>query len=78
MSSKFQENRATCMRLAQESDEAVLSLCYGKLADAWSQLEKGRRTRGLRARSRHTRSRQMNRRARLASYRTKKRSKNAA
>jgi len=60
MSSKYQQNSANCMRLAGETNDAVLSIGYMKMAQAWSDLEKRRRTMG-RLKARHTGSRQVNR-----------------
>jgi hypothetical protein len=77
MSSKYEQN-ANCMRLARETDDAVLSFGYMKIAEAWLELDKRcRAKRRLRARSLHTKSRQVNRRARLSSYGTIKRSRGA-
>ncbi len=79
MSSKYRQNGASCMRLAQEADDGVLGFGYMKMAEAWLELEKRRRAkRRLRAPSRNTRSRQMSRRALHASYGKIKRNKKAA
>src|SRR5262249_37971661 len=73
MSSKYQQNAANCMRLARETNDAVLSFGYMKMAQTWSDLEKRRRTMTRRkARSRHIGSRQVNRRARPRSKGTLK------
>jgi hypothetical protein len=37
---KYQQNAANCMRLARETNDAVLSFGYMKMAQAWSDLEK--------------------------------------
>jgi len=48
------------MRLARETNDAVLSFGYMKMARAWLDLEKRRRTTGrVKARSRHIGSRQV-------------------
>jgi len=60
MPSKYQQNSANCMRLAGETNDAVLSIGYVKMAQAWSDLEKRRRTMG-RLKARRTGSRQVNR-----------------
>src|SRR2546429_6736285 len=43
MASKYQKYGASCMRLAEESNDAVLSLGFMKMAQAWLDLEKSRR-----------------------------------
>src|SRR5436190_23767740 len=74
MSSRYQQNGANCMRLARETNDAVLSFGYVKMAQAWLELEKSRRRNPRRrALSKHTRSRGMNRRRHLSSRRTLKR-----
>jgi hypothetical protein len=61
--SLLQQNGANCMRLARETNDAVLSFGYMKMAQAWLDLEKRRRTTigRVKARSRHIGSRQVNR-----------------
>jgi hypothetical protein len=43
MASKYQKYGANCMRLAEESNDTVLSLGFMKMAQAWLDLEKSRR-----------------------------------